>query len=42
MEGRRAGGPDALTADNSAILSTFNWKPARHDLNQIVTDALMW
>ncbi len=42
MEGRRAGDPDALTADNSAILSTFEWKPARDDLNQIVTDALNW
>jgi UDP-glucose 4-epimerase len=42
MEGRRAGDPDALTADNSAILSTFNWKPERDNLDQIVTDALNW
>jgi UDP-glucose 4-epimerase len=42
MEGRRAGDPDALTADNSAILSTFDWKPERDNLDQIVTDALNW
>lgn len=42
MEGRRAGDPALLTADNSAILSTLDWKPQRDDLIGIVTDALNW
>ncbi len=42
MEGRRAGDPASLTADNSAILSTLAWKPQRDNLDQIVTDALNW
>ena len=42
MEGRRAGDPDALISDNSAILERFNWKPAYNDLDVIVTHALQW
>jgi UDP-glucose 4-epimerase len=42
MEGRRAGDPDALISDNSAILERFNWKPAYNDLDLIVTHALQW
>jgi UDP-glucose 4-epimerase len=42
IEGRRAGDPALLTADNTAILSTLDWKPQRDDLIGIVTDALNW
>ncbi len=42
LEGRRAGDPDALVADNSAILSTLPWRPQHADLDQIVRDALGW
>jgi UDP-glucose 4-epimerase len=42
MEGRRAGDPAALIADNSAILARLAWRPERDDLEQIVTDALNW
>lgn len=41
-EGRRAGDPDALVADNSRILATLPWRPQRDDLDLIVTDALAW
>ena len=41
-EGRRAGDPDALVADNARILATLEWKPARDDLDGIVRDALAW
>lgn len=41
-EGRRAGDPDALVADNSAILATLPWRPALDDLDLIVTHALAW
>jgi UDP-glucose 4-epimerase len=42
MEGRRAGDPDALVADNSAILAALPWRPQYDDLDRIVTDALAW
>ncbi|UYY60337.1 UDP-glucose 4-epimerase GalE [Sphingomonas sp. S2-65] len=42
MEGRRAGDPDALVADNSKILATLPWRPKHDDLEGIVTDALAW
>jgi UDP-glucose 4-epimerase len=42
MEGRRAGDPAALIADNSRILATLPWRPARDDLDTIVIDALAW
>ena len=42
MEGRRAGDPAALIADNSAILAALPWRPERDDLDGIVRDALSW
>ena len=42
LEGRRAGDPDALVADNSRILSTLPWRPQHDDLDKIVADALAW
>ena len=42
MEPRRAGDPDALIADNKAILSSLPWRPKYDDLDRIVTDALNW
>ncbi|HTG39550.1 UDP-glucose 4-epimerase GalE [Sphingomonas sp.] len=42
MEGRRAGDPDALVADNGAILSALPWRPRHDDLDGIVRDALAW
>ncbi len=41
-EGRRAGDPAALVADNGAILATLPWRPRRDDLDIIVKDALAW
>jgi len=42
LEGRRAGDPAALVADNRAILAALPWRPKRDDLDGIVQDALMW
>ncbi len=42
IEGRRAGDPDALIADNSKILATLPWQPRYNDLDMIVTHALAW
>ncbi len=42
IEGRRAGDPDALIADNSRILATLPWQPRYNDLDVIVTHALAW
>jgi UDP-glucose 4-epimerase len=42
MEPRRAGDPDALMADSSAILETLPWRPRHADLDGIVADALAW
>lgn len=42
MEGRRAGDPDSLISDNSAIVSRFGWQPKHDDLDRIVRDALAW
>ncbi len=42
LEGRRAGDPDALIADNAAILATLPWRPQHADLDGIVKDALAW
>jgi UDP-glucose 4-epimerase len=42
MEGRRAGDPDALVADNAAILAALPWRPQHADLEGIVRDALAW
>lgn len=40
--GRRAGDPDALTADNRLIQQTLNWTPDYDDLAVIVKTALNW
>lgn len=42
MEGRRAGDPAELVADNGAILATLPWRPERDNLEGIVRDALAW
>ena len=42
IEGRRAGDPDVLVADNGKITSTLPWRPKRDDLAKIVADALAW
>ena len=42
IEGRRAGDPAALIADNSAILAALPWRPKHADLDGIVADALAW
>ena len=42
IEGRRAGDPDALIADNGKILATLPWIPQRDNLDLIVRDALGW
>jgi UDP-glucose 4-epimerase len=42
FEGRRAGDPAALVADNAAILRALPWRPERDDLDGIVRDALAW
>ncbi|MEG3164533.1 UDP-glucose 4-epimerase GalE [Sphingomonas sp. PB2P19] len=42
LEGRRAGDPAALIADNSAILAALDWTPKHADLDGIVRDALGW
>ncbi|MFN3620439.1 UDP-glucose 4-epimerase GalE [Sphingorhabdus sp.] len=42
MEGRRAGDPDALISDNSAIKERLGWEPRYDDLDQIVQHALAW
>ena len=41
-EGRRAGDPDALVADNARILAALPWRPALDDLDTIVAHALAW
>ena len=41
-EGRRAGDPDALVADNGRILATLPWRPKLDDLDTIVAHALAW
>ncbi|MEM8695717.1 MAG: UDP-glucose 4-epimerase GalE [Pseudomonadota bacterium] len=42
MEPRRSGDPDALIADNGAILAALPWRPRHADLDGIVADALAW
>ncbi|WP_296222373.1 UDP-glucose 4-epimerase GalE [uncultured Sphingomonas sp.] len=41
-EGRRAGDPAALIADNAAIFAALPWRPQYDDLDTIVRDALSW
>jgi UDP-glucose 4-epimerase len=42
MEGRRAGDPQELVADNRRLLKTLEWRPAYADIDRIVGDALAW
>jgi len=42
LEGRRAGDPPALIADNSKILARLPWRPKLDDLDTIVVHALAW
>jgi UDP-glucose 4-epimerase len=42
IEGRRAGDPGQLVADNGRILNTLPWRPRHADLPTIVADALAW
>jgi UDP-glucose 4-epimerase len=42
IEGRRAGDPAGLVADNSAIRASLKWEPELDDLETIVTHALGW
>ena len=42
IEGRRAGDPPALIADNSRILATLPWRPRYADLDTIIAHALAW
>ncbi|CAN5566286.1 UDP-glucose 4-epimerase GalE [soil metagenome] len=42
LEGRRAGDPAALIADNRAILAALPWRPRYDDLDTIVAHALAW
>ena len=42
IEGRRAGDPPALIADNARIMATLPWRPKYADLDTIVGHALAW
>jgi UDP-glucose 4-epimerase len=42
MEGRRAGDPPELVADNHRLLETLSWRPAYDNIDRIVGDALAW
>lgn len=42
LEGRRAGDPDALISDNTAIKQRLGWEPQYDDLDKIVEHALAW
>jgi UDP-glucose 4-epimerase len=42
IEGRRAGDPPELVADNRKLLQTLEWRPAYADIDRIVGDALAW
>jgi UDP-glucose 4-epimerase len=42
IEGRRAGDPPELVADNKRLLETLEWRPAFDDIDRIVGDALAW
>ena len=42
MEPRRAGDPDALVADNRAVIAALRWTPRLDDLDTIVQHALAW
>ncbi len=42
MAPRRPGDPDALVADNRAILARLDWRPQLDELDTIVAHALAW
>jgi len=42
IEGRRAGDPPELVADNHRLLETLEWRAAYADIDRIVGDALAW
>src|SRR6476659_2507834 len=42
IEGRRAGDPPELVADNKRLSETLDWRPAYADIDRIVGDALSW
>jgi UDP-glucose 4-epimerase len=42
IEGRRAGDPPELVADNKRLLETLGWRPAYAEIDRIVGDALAW
>src|SRR4051794_7494484 len=42
IEGRRAGDPPELIADNHRLLETLEWRPAHAEIDRIVGDALAW
>ena len=42
IEGRRAGDPPELVADNRKLLETLDWRPSYADIDRIVADALAW
>ena len=42
IEGRRAGDPPELVANNARLLETLDWRPAFADIDRIVGDALAW
>ena len=42
IEGRRAGDPPELVADNQRLLETLDWRPSYADIDRIVADALAW
>jgi UDP-glucose 4-epimerase len=42
LEGRRAGDPPDLVADNGRLLRTLEWRPQHNDIDRIVGDALAW
>jgi len=42
IEGRRAGDPPELVAENKRLLETLDWRPSYADIDRIVGDALSW
>jgi UDP-glucose 4-epimerase len=42
IEGRRAGDPPELVAENKRLMETLDWRPAYADIDRIVGDALAW
>jgi len=42
IEGRRAGDPPELVADNKRLSETLDWRPSYANIDRIVGDALAW